>query len=117
RRGFDPCSRRHRNPDRGALRNARDRKAPRGDEEMNGHGNAKAPVSAPAAPAGVGARNEVSGNVLGDGTGIALGTGRFTEHTGEPAPASPPPPPAGAGPHFQPLIPVSGLPPGRFRAL
>jgi hypothetical protein len=79
---------------------------------MNGHAEVTALVSALVAPTSVSAFDMVFGNVLGDGTGFALGTGRFNEHTGEPAPASPPPPQPEQAPASLSFLPPPGLPPG-----
>lgn len=66
------------------------------------------------APANVGAKGLVFGNVLGNLAGFALGTGSFKEHAGEPAPASPPPPPPGQAPTSFSAPHPPGCPPGRL---
>lgn len=82
---------------------------------MDGNIQARALVSALAAPTSGSARPEVSGSVSDEAAGFALGTGIFGGHEGEPAPASPPPPPPGqasAQPFPPPSTARSGLRPG-----
>jgi hypothetical protein len=84
---------------------------------MNGYTLALVLVSALAFVAGVGAFGRVSAGVLEMATGFALGTGAFSKHEGEPAPASPPPPPPEQAP-ATPFtassleLPQPGYPPG-----
>lgn len=84
---------------------------------MNGYILVLALVSALALFAGVSAYDSVSEGVLEIAAGFALGTGVFSKHEGEPAPASPPPPPpeqAPATPFALPPfdLPEPGYPPG-----